>query len=61
MLQYPQVKTSLIGETVKVVVTQRRPQSPLLWNLVVDELMNRLNSEDFYVQVYADNVVILFQ
>ena len=33
--------------------------SPLLWNMVLDSLLNRLNSDNFSIVAYADNLVIL--
>src|SRR5699024_8463551 len=33
--------------------------SPLLWNLVVDELLSLLNNSGFYTVGYADDLVIL--
>lgn len=63
MLLYRQIKTCLHGDYIKADVTQRCPQggvlSPLLWNLVVDELLTRLNDKGFYAQGYADDVVLL--
>ena len=65
MLKCRQVKTSLHGDSITAEVTQGCPQggvlSPLLWNLVVDELLARLNVEGYYAQGYADDVVILIK
>ena len=33
--------------------------SPLLWSLVVDELLTKLPQEGYYIQRYADDITIL--
>jgi Reverse transcriptase (RNA-dependent DNA polymerase) len=33
--------------------------SPLLWNMVVDQLLHRLNEAHLWAQDFADDVVIL--
>jgi hypothetical protein len=34
---------------------------PLLWNMVTDSLLNRLRNCNFFVQSFADDVVILIR
>jgi RNA-directed DNA polymerase len=44
---------------MEVKVTRGCPQggvlSPLLWSLVVDDLLVKLNSRGYYAQAYADD------
>ena len=51
------------SSTKKFYVTTGCPQggvlSPLLWSLVIDELIVRLNLFGFPTQAYADDVAIL--
>ncbi|KAI5753143.1 hypothetical protein M8J77_023972 [Diaphorina citri] len=53
------------GVTVQATVKRGCPQggvlSPLLWNLVVDSLLETLNSRGYYAQGYADDVVIVIR
>ena len=58
------IVTSTLGATKYTFnVTRGCPQggvlSPLLWTLVVDDLITRLNNLGFYAQAYADDIVIL--
>ena len=53
-----------VGETkVRGTISRGCPQggvlSPLLWNLVVDNLLCTLNSQNFYTIGYADDITIL--
>jgi hypothetical protein len=58
------VVSSRLGETVSYAEVRRGcPQggvlSPLLWSLVVDSLLDELNSQGLYCQGYADDGAIL--
>jgi ribonuclease HI len=50
---------------MEVKVTRGCPQggvlSPLLWSLVVDDLLVKLNSRGYYAQAYADDIVIFIR
>ncbi|KAK9704100.1 Reverse transcriptase (RNA-dependent DNA polymerase) [Popillia japonica] len=63
MLEGQLVETSLAGETMQVTVRKGCPQggvlSPLLWDLVIDELLVTLNDEGYYTQGCADDIAIL--
>ena len=63
MLHDRRAQSALLGETMDVSVAKGCPQggvlSPLLWDLVVDELLVNLNRQGFYTQGYADDLVIL--
>jgi len=63
MLRGRQVQATLNGETMEVSVAKGCPQggvlSPLLWDMVVDELLKELNSMGIYTQGYADDIAIL--
>ncbi|CAH2217843.1 jg22999, partial [Pararge aegeria aegeria] len=52
-----------INGTTKGIVARGCPQggvlSPILWNLVVDDLITKLNTGGFYTIGYADDIVIL--
>lgn len=62
MLTTRTVRMTLFDCTLDVRVTRGCPQggvlSPLLWSIVVDCLINELNSADLYTQGYADDLVI---
>ncbi|KAG7309924.1 hypothetical protein JYU34_004438 [Plutella xylostella] len=62
MLKLRAVQLNLNG-TTRCIVAKGCPQggvlSPLLWNLVVDDLLRRLNSSGFYTVGYADDLTIL--
>jgi hypothetical protein len=58
--------TTTLGSNEKIIkVTRGCPQggvlSPLLWSLVVDDLLIKLNKLNFYTQGYADDIVILIK
>ena len=59
------VKLEFEGETTSRYVTKGCPQggvlSPILWNIVVDEIIELLNSSGIYCQGYADDIVILIK
>lgn len=63
MLKNRLVHSSLMGESLSVQVAGGCPQggnlSPILWNLVVDGLLNKLSREGFHVNGYADDIVIM--
>lgn len=65
MLQSRQVRASLLGEKVEVLAAKGCPQggvlSPLLWDLVVDDLLTELNNKGLYTQGYADDLVVLIR
>lgn len=65
MLKGRTVSITMFGETVRAKVMKGCPQggvlSPLLWNLVVDGLLNTLNDKGYFSQGYADDLVILIQ
>ncbi|KAL1447090.1 hypothetical protein WDU94_000567 [Cyamophila willieti] len=65
MLNGRNIKINLFGESMNAVITKGCPQggvlSPLLWNLVVDELLDKLNNQGYYAQGYADDIVILIR
>lgn len=62
MLQTRKVFATCYGETVWVKVRKGCPQggvlSPLLWALIINSLLKRLNEEGIYSQGYADDVCI---
>lgn len=55
----------MAGQTLKAKTSRGCPQggvlSPLLWCLVVDDLITRLNRASIYAQAYADDVAILIR
>jgi ribonuclease HI len=63
MLNSRTVTASLFDEAVTVRVTKGTPQggclSPLLWSLVIDDLLERLNRSGVYAQGYADDICIM--
>jgi ribonuclease HI len=65
MLKQRTVETSLRGSMKAVKVAKGCPQggvlSPLLWTLVVDELLDNLEKEGIYCQAYADDGTILVE
>ena len=65
MLQGRQIQASLYEETVFAVAGGGCPQggvlSPLLWCLVLDDLLSKLQRKGFRVQAYADDLVISVQ
>jgi hypothetical protein len=63
MLRSRSVFFDIRGVRVHMSVRRGCPQdgvlSPLLWNMVTDSLLNRLRNCNFFVQSFADDVVIL--
>jgi hypothetical protein len=60
---YPRGKATLSGETLGAAAVRGCPQggvlSPLLWSLVVDDLLWELNYRCYYTVGYADDTAIL--
>lgn len=52
-----------VNDTTRAIVAKGCPQggvlSPLLWNLVVDSLIKRLNDRGYYTVGYADDITII--
>jgi len=65
MLEGRLVHTSLMGSSITAEVIRGCPQggvlSRLLWNLVVDRLLNVTNDLGFSTFGYADDIVIIVQ
>lgn len=63
MLKNRTATTEIGGRTFSVSVKRGCPQggvlSPLLWTMVVDNLLTRLNRVGLFTQGYADDIVIL--
>jgi hypothetical protein len=63
MLKSRDIFVEIRGINVQMRVSRGCPQggvlSPLLWNMVVDDLLNRLSKCLVFVQGYADDVVII--
>jgi hypothetical protein len=63
MLRNRKIIATVAGETLKGSVARACPQgdvlSPLLWSLVVDELIGGLNENGYYTLGYADDIAIL--
>jgi hypothetical protein len=63
MLENRNISATLSVETHKVSAARGCPQrkvlSPLLWNLLVDDLIWGLNNDGYYKVGYADNIAIL--
>jgi hypothetical protein len=63
MLDRRNINAILSGETLRASAARGCPQggvlSPLLWSLVVDDLLWELNSNGHYTVVYADDIAIL--
>jgi hypothetical protein len=60
MLKSRNIVTTLSGETLRASMAKGCPQGgvllPLLWSLVVDELLWELNDNDYYIVGYADDI-----
>jgi hypothetical protein len=60
MLESRNIVTTLSGETLRASTAKGCRQggvlSPLLWSLVVDELLWELNDGDYYTVGYADDI-----
>lgn len=65
MLRHRTIHSELGADTVKVVATRGCPQggvlSPLLWNITVNTLLEKLNANRHYAQAYADDVAIVYK
>lgn len=65
LLNQRQVCAKLGNYSKRVYVHQGCPQggvlSPLLWNLIVDSLLQDLNDARLYAQGYSDDVVVLLE
>lgn len=63
MLECRMVQTTLMGQTLTAKVAGGCPQggvlSPLLWNLVVDELLVKLGNQGHNTVGYADDIAII--
>jgi hypothetical protein len=64
MLQCRNISATSSGETLGASASRGCPQegvlSPLLWSLVVDDLIWQFNSNGYYTVGYADDIAILF-
>jgi hypothetical protein len=63
MLDSRTITATLSGENLRVSASRGCPQgrvdSPLLWSLVVDDLLWELNDKEYYTVRYADDIAIL--
>jgi hypothetical protein len=63
MLESRNIRATLSGETLGVAAAKGCLQggvlSPLLWSLVMDDLLWALNNSDYYTVGYADGIAIL--
>jgi hypothetical protein len=63
MLKVRHVQATMFNETLLVSVARSCPQggvlSPLLWDLVAEDLLVTSNNQGYYTQRYADDIVIL--
>jgi hypothetical protein len=63
MLESRNISATLSGETHRVSAARGCPQgwvlSPLLWSLVVDDLIWGLNNDGYYTVRYTDDIAIL--
>jgi hypothetical protein len=63
MLDSRKITATIATETLEGSVARGCPQgcvqSPLLWNLVVDKLIEGLNGNGYYTLGYADDIAIL--
>ncbi len=64
-LRTRRVQSSLLNETRSVCTVRGCPQggvlSPLLWNLVVDDLLRLITETGIHIQGYADDIVLIVQ
>ena len=65
LLKQRRLNAVLRGSLVNMTPSRGCPQggvlSPLLWNMVADEILHLLNSSGYYTVGYADDFVILIQ
>jgi hypothetical protein len=63
MLDKRNINATLSRETLRASAARGCPQggvlSPLLWSLVVDDLLWELNSNGYYTVGYADDIAVL--
>jgi hypothetical protein len=63
MLESRNIKATLSGETLGATAVRGCPQggvlSPLLWSLVMDDLLWELHYRGYYTVGYADDIAIL--
>jgi hypothetical protein len=63
MLESRNIVFRLAGDTMRASVARGCPQgsvlSPLLWSLVIDDLIWELNKKGYYTVGYADDIAIL--
>jgi hypothetical protein len=63
MLENKNIITTFLGDTYRASMARGHHQGgvllPLLWSLVVDELLHELNDNDYYTGRYADDIAIL--
>jgi hypothetical protein len=63
MLESRNISATLSGETLGATTVRRCPQggvlSPLLWSLLVDDLLWELNNNGYYTVGYADDIAVL--
>jgi hypothetical protein len=63
MLESRNISATLSGETLRATTARRCSQGgvlpPLLWSLVVDDLLRGLNKNGYYTVGYADDIAIL--
>jgi hypothetical protein len=63
MLESRNIVSTLAGDTVRASVARGCPQggvlSPLLWSLIIDDLILELNKKGYYTVGYADDIAIL--
>ena len=63
MLKTRTAETQIGPKTIRVYTTRGCPQggvlSPLIWSLVVDELLHKLSNKGIEIQGYADDIVII--
>jgi hypothetical protein len=63
MLESRNIINTLSGETLRASTargcTQEGLFSPLLWSLIMEGLLWELNSSDYYIIIYADDIAAL--
>jgi hypothetical protein len=59
MLESRSMVATLSWEILEVAVTRGRVPSPLMWSLVVNELIVELSENGYYAKGYADDIAIL--
>ena len=63
MLRSRRIQSQLAGSSREVEATRGCPQggvlSPILWSLVVDDLLQKLTKQGYYCQGYADDIALV--